>query len=171
MIQEEKPKMKRLWPFLILNVIVSAATVLIVLLIWNASHPLATVQGLDGTNSLTVNTIAAPTPTLPSMGEPLFTFENVIGAGDLDNEHIHILYLGSDPLDLRNWKIKDTHRHSYTFPDFVIYKNGAFDLYTRSGVNSTIELYMGQTDPLWQSGEVITLVDPDGNTRLTYTVP
>jgi len=168
MIQGEKPKMKRLWPFLVLNVIVSAATVLIVLLIWNASHPSAVIQG---TNSPAVNTIAAPTATLPSMDEPLFSIENVIGAGDLDNEHVHILYLGSDPLNLQNWKIEDKHHHSYKFPAFVIYKNGAFDLYTKSGVNSTIELYMSQTEPVWQSGETITLIDPDGSTRLVYTLP
>jgi hypothetical protein len=164
-------KMKRLWPFLILNVLVSAATVLIVLLIWNASHPSAVVPGLDGKSSPAAALPTTPPPTLPAISEPLFSIGNVFGAGDLDNEYIHFLYLGSDPLNLQNWKIKDTHQHSYTFPAFVIYKNGAFDLYTRSGANSTIELYMAQTNALWQSGETITLVDPDGNTRLTYQVP
>jgi hypothetical protein len=163
--------MKRLWPFLLVNVAVSATTVLIILLIWNASHPcLATSATYKPTGSAAGVSVTA-TATLPPLEEDLFKVDNVIGVGDVKNEHVHLVYLGSDPLDLQNWQIKDRHKHSYVFPAFVIYKDCAFDLYTGSGVNSTIELYMGQTQALWQSGETLTLVDPSGNTRLTYKIP
>jgi hypothetical protein len=101
----------------------------------------------------------------------LFEIQAVFGAGDLENEYIHFLYLGSEPLNLENWQVQDEHQHSYIFPAFVIYKNGAFDLYTKGGTDSTIELYMAQAAALWQSGETITLLDLAGNKRLTYQIP
>jgi len=163
--------MKRLWPFLLLNVVVSAATVIIVLLIWDAAHSVPKTAVLNGfsPNSTPVQSSSQAT-SLPA-DEKLFEIQNVVGAGDLENEHIHFLYLGSDPLNLENWQVRDVHNHRFTFPAFVIYKNGAFDLYTKAGINSTIELYMAQTAALWQSAETITLLDPAGNTRLTFRVP
>lgn len=165
MIQEGNSGMKRLWPFLLLNIIVSAATVLTVLSIWNAVHP-CTISA----KSLAAAAKATPTATLPPMDETLFKVEKVIGTGDLENEHIHFIYLGSEPLNLQNWQIHMSGEN-YIFPAFVIFKGGAFDLYSRSGVNTTLSLYMGQNTALWSSDSHVILLDPAGNKRLTYTVP
>ncbi|MHC1739570.1 MAG: lamin tail domain-containing protein [Anaerolineaceae bacterium] len=163
--------MKKLWPFLLLNVLVSATTVLIVLLIWNATHPSVQSPQSLGTPSV-FQSVQTSTPfPLPSLKTTLFEIQNVIGAGDLENEHIHFVYLGNDPLNLDHWQIKDEQNHKYTFPAFIIYKKGAFDLYTKAGQDSTIELYMAKTSPLWQSGETITFLDSAGNIRLTYAIP
>lgn len=163
--------MKRLWPFLLLNVVVSAATVIIVLLIWDAVHSPAQPSSLGGTSAMPTSSHSSSQATLPALSENLFKVQNVFGTGDLKNEYVHILYLGSNPLNLEGWQIRDEHDHRFTFPAFIIYKNGAFDLYTKAGVNSTIDLYMAQTGALWSSGEKITLLDPAGNTRLTYVIP
>jgi hypothetical protein len=160
--------MKRLWPFLLLNVVVSAVTVTIILLIWSAAH---STQPAASNNQLLAASTSAPQATLPALGKDLFKIQNVFGAGDLANEYIHFLYLGNEPLNLQNWQIRDEDHHSYSFPAFVIYKNGAFDLYTKAGNNSTIELYMAFTSALWQSGETITLLDSAGNTRLQFKIP
>lgn len=163
--------MKRLWPFLLLNVVVSATTVLVVLLIWSAAHSLPQTGDATGLPTAIASIPTMTQSTLPALGEQLFKIEAVFGAGDLQNEYIHFVYLGSSPLNLQNWQIQDEHQHSYTFPAFVIYKNGAFDVYTKSGYNSTIELYMAQTSAIWQSGETIKLLDSAGNIRLTYQIP
>ena len=163
--------MKRLWPFLLLNVVVSATTVLVVLLIWSAAHSLPRAGDAAGIPTTIASIPTMPQSTLPALGEQLFKIEAVFGAGDLQNEHIHFVYLGSSPLNLQNWQIQDEHQYSYSFPAFVIYKNGAFDVYTKSGFNSTIELYMAQTSAIWQSGETIKLLDSAGNIRLTYQIP
>jgi hypothetical protein len=160
--------MKRLWPFLVLNVIISAATVLIVLAIWSSSHPCVS-SATVGIASSGVTVTQAPTATLPPQGEPLFAVEAVIGAGDIQNEHIQIKYLGSEPLSLQGWQISDGKKHTYTFGNFVIYKNGAFDLYTRSGYATTIELYMGFSQALWENAGEFSLIDPSGATRLSYS--
>jgi Lamin Tail Domain len=163
--------MKRLWPFLLLNVVVSATTVVIVLLIWNASHSSSQLTDVNGTFVASTSLSAVSQATLPALNAKLFDIQAVFGAGDLENEYIHFLYLGSEPLNLENWQVQDEHQHKFIFPAFVIYKNGAFDLYTKGGTDSTIELYMAQAAALWQSGETITLLDPAGNKRLTYQIP
>lgn len=161
--------MKRLWPFLILNVAISAATVLIVLAIWSSAHPCVSSARVNAAVPGIVAT-QAPTATLPPQGESLFEIQAVIGAGDIQNEHIQIQYLGSEPLSLQGWQITDGKKHTYTFDNFVIYKKGAFDLYTRSGYDTTIELYMGFTQALWQDAQTITLLDSSGVTRLSYSL-
>lgn len=164
--------MKRLWPYLLLNIVVSAATMLVVLLIWNASHGSTAATNKTagyGTQNPTITT--APTQTLPSLDEKLFSIETVIGSGDLDNEYIHIVYLGDYPIDLHDWQVLSGTRTVFTFPAFLLYKGGAFDLYTKSGVDTAIDLYIGQTSPLWGSGGMVRIKDTQGNERLKYTIP
>jgi hypothetical protein len=171
MIYCEETTMKRLWPFLLLNVAVSAATVLIVLWVWSATHSQPLAQANGGNSSQAAMISAATQMSMPPMNAKLFEVQAIFGAGDLTNEYVHFLYLGSDPLDLENWQVRDEHGNSYTFPAFVIYKDGAFDLYTQAGTNSTIELYMAKTAALWKSGESLAVYDPAGNKRLIYPIP
>lgn len=164
--------MKRLWPYLLLNVAVSAVTMLIVLLIWDASHGNPAVEK-EQSMAVTVSPTITPMPTntLPAMDEELLSIGMVIGSGDLGNEYIHIVYLGGQPIDLQGWQVTDGNRVVFTFPAFMLYEGGAFDLYTKSGVNTAIGLYMNGGKALWSSGKVIKIKDPAGNTRLSYTVP
>jgi hypothetical protein len=164
-------KMKRLWPFLLLNIVVSAATVLIVLWIWSGTHPQISTSGNEGTLSIPAVAPTTPAATLPALNAKLFEIQNVIGSGDLQNEHAHFVYLGNDSLNLNGWQITDSHQFHYTFPNFVIYKNGAFDLYSKAGIDSTIELFMAQKQSVWVTGETLTLLDSAGNQRLTYPIP
>jgi len=163
--------MKKIWPYLLLNVIVSAATVLIVLLIWNAAHPQQTSSAGSVPGSGSNSAVALqPTATLPPLNAKLFEIKQVIGSGDLDNEYLQVLYLGSDSLNLQNWSVQAGRKTVYTFPAFILFKGGAFDLYTKAGSDSAIELYMGLSSPVWASGAEVTLRDPQGNIRLTYKV-
>lgn len=164
--------MKRLWPYLLLNVVVSAVTMLAVLLIWNATHRVPAFSGnTNGTVIPGSNATPAPTRTLPAKNEKLFEIESVVGTGDLNSEYAHIIYLGDDPLDLQGWKVLKDSQVIYTFPAFVIYKGGAFNLYTEAGSNTAIDLYIGRDSTLWQSGDVLRIKDPNGTERLNFRIP
>lgn len=164
--------MKRLWPYLLLNVAISALTMLAVLLIWNATHrtpafAASDEMAVDVTRDVTV----VPTRTLPAKSAELFEIGAVVGAGDLASEYVHIKYLGSEPLDLQGWQLFKGNQKVFTFPAFVIYKGGAFDLYTRAGSASAIDLYIGRSAALWSSSDMLYIKDPEGNERLRYRVP
>jgi hypothetical protein len=180
---------KRIVPYLILNILVSAATTLAVLWLWGSSQPskpdsvvvippppavdLTTVP--DGT--LSPNTAAgdqaAPKANapLPPSSQPIIEIQNVFGAGDLKTEVLRVKRVGEGEVWLTGWKLKDTHNHTFTFPELLLNKDGAVEIYTRSGSNSVIELHWGLDNPVWVTGEKATVFDSQGVLRAEYTIP
>lgn len=159
--------MKKLWSYLILNVIVSAVTVLVVLSIWNAAHPCVSTAPIKG-GAVAIST--TPSATLPPLDEPLFEVKALIGAGDLQNEHVNLVYLGSASLDMQGWTLWAGKTKLYTFPAFILFKGGGLDVYSKAGVDSAIELYMDSKTTFWGGGASLVLQDPQGNVRLEYEV-
>jgi LysM repeat protein len=95
----------------------------------------------------------------------------VIGTGDLASEHIFITRSGDGELSLAGWQLKDENGNVYTFPQLQLYKDGAVNVWTTSGVNTVVDLYWGVGSAVWSSGERVTLLDATGSVRATYTVP
>ncbi len=96
---------------------------------------------------------------------------SVVGAGVLDIEAVVIRYNGTDELSLANWQLKDDDGNTYIFPQLTLFPNGAVQVHTASGTDTVIDLYMGRRDPIWESGEVANLLDPQNNLRAIYRVP
>jgi|GEM_PF-646402 len=98
--------------------------------------------------------------------------DSVIGAGDLNTEHVVILNNLDGQLSLGGWQLEDNSGHMYTFPQLTLFsKGGSASLYTKAGTDNAAELYWGLPSPLWQSGMVVTLRDPQGTIQATYSVP
>ncbi len=244
---------KRLFYYLLINVAVSACTVLVVLTLWERSHPwlsgdslaarirpsstpppiVATYQAasvepsatptppviayevqagdtlgeialqfgasvgeimqlnrLENADSLAAGTVlyipAAFTET-PAPPEPVeatgttrpspvaagarVVIVNVFGAGDLATERVRIERRGEGDLALAGWRLQDEDENVYTFPLLTLYPGGAVDLYTGPGMDSVAALYWKLDQPVWETGEIVTLVDERGNVQATYTVP
>lgn len=167
---------KRLLFFLTLNVIVSAVTTVLVLIWWDRTHRAELPAMVDQpVVSAPVGTKAAAPPsaqvTLPPTTTPVMEIKNVFGAGDLQNEVVVLNRVGEGELSLANWKLTDDDGNSYLFPDLVLNKGSAVQLYSRAGSDSVIELYWGQNQAVWQTGEQVTLLDPLGNVRAMYIIP
>ncbi|MRR52762.1 MAG: lamin tail domain-containing protein [Rhodocyclaceae bacterium] len=96
--------------------------------------------------------------------------ENVFGVGDYENEVVEITRDSDADLVLTGWKLRDESGKEYTFPNLTL-KNGAIRVYTRSGTDSVIELFWGQKEAIWQAGELVTLVDPQGTLQASYRIP
>jgi len=160
-------------------VIVSAATTLAVLTIWDRAQSPGTplFSGLKPAISSTQPTQPSEgqspqsAATLPPVDTPVITIESVIGVGDLETETLVLKRVGEGELLLTGWKISNGRGDEFTFPDLVLNKNGSVRLYSRSGVNSVIELYWARTEAAWRSGDTASLTDPEGNLRASITVP
>ncbi|MHC1782667.1 MAG: lamin tail domain-containing protein [Anaerolineaceae bacterium] len=170
---------KRLLFFLILNVIVSAGTTVAVMSWWERAHldSRATIvssthtAGQEDATAKPAGT-AVPTPTpLPPNDIPLIRIENVFGVSDLQNEVVLLKRIGDGELWLTGWRLEDESGQKYIFPDLLLNKDGAIQVFTRPGVDSVIELHWGMKAAVWQPGELVTLVDPLGNVRATYRIP
>jgi LysM repeat protein len=102
----------------------------------------------------------------------LVMISSVIGAGDLETEHVVIQSNNNGEISLAGWKLEDGANNVYSFPDFKFFSKGqGINLYTKAGADTVSDLFWGQSVPIWQSGMQVILRDPQGNTQATYRIP
>lgn len=188
---------KRLFFYLFLNAVVSAVTTLTVISIWDRTHkpaiqpvvqPVAQLAAQKTREAEVQSPVLAATPASSdpapsaqvSASEPAPTnapvsgsmqIENIFGVGDLNTEVILLKHTGSGELWLTGWKLEDEDNHRYVFPQLMLNKDGAIKLYTKPGTNTVIELHWGIKEPVWKSGELVTLLDQNGTAQATYRIP
>lgn len=171
---------KRILPFLLVNIVLSAATTLAVLAIWDRNRPAtpaistggvpeAPLPGLAGEGN--PNPVFNPDATLPPLDVPVIIIETVIGAGDLQSEAVVLKRTGEGELLLTGWKLTNERGAEFTFPNLVLNRNGSVRLYSRSGTDSVIELFWGRGESAWRSSDTVSLYDTQGNLRASYTIP
>jgi hypothetical protein len=88
----------------------------------------------------------------------------------LSSERVTIVNLGG-VVDLAGWSLVDVEGNTYIFPALTLFQGGAVTVHTALGNNTVIDLYWGQTAAMWQSGELATLKDPQGQVHTTFTTP
>jgi len=100
--------------------------------------------------------------------------DSVIGAGDLDSEHVLLKHIGEGDLSLVGWQLEDNNGNRFIFPkvpEVTLVNQGAINLYTKNGISTVVDLYWGKASPVWSSGDTLTLKDPEGKVRDTYVIP
>ena len=107
----------------------------------------------------------------PANVEPQVFIVNIFGAGDLATERVRFERRGERDLSLASWQLRDEDGNIYTFPQLTLYPGGAVDLYSRVGIDDVAALYWGLDQPIWEAGEIVTLVNEQGNIQATFTVP
>ncbi len=161
---------KRLLPYLLLNILVSAAATYGVLTWWNLNHAPVIVPGLAQPSPATPLPTVSSSSLLP-LGVPVIEIGEVTAAGNLSNEAVLLRRVGEGELRLNGWRLDDNAGHRFTFPDIVLYKGGAVRVFTRAGSNAVNELYWGQDRAVWAAGRTVTLYDETGNSRAALTIP
>ena len=96
---------------------------------------------------------------------------NLVGAGDLESEHLIIQSELEGVLDLTGWQLDDGAGKVYWFPSVKLFSKGEeISLYSKAGANTASELYWGESEALWQPGKTVNLRDPQGNLHSTFVV-
>ena len=172
---------KRLIAYLFLNIIVSAATTLSVLWLWNQAHPTpifpqvqvsptGVASLLTKTPNQTSQPVATVAPPLP-LNQTVISIDNIFGVGDLANEYVLIKSMTDQNLILTNWRLEDNAGDAYVFPELTLNQAGAVQVHTMAGVNTVIDLYWGRDAPVWKQGMIAVLRDSQGIERASYTIP
>ena len=173
----------RVLAFLILNIIVSAATTLLVISAWNRAHPVPadvtvpTSAVSVQTATPSINNALTPLPTSVTGTTPLspsqaqVVIDSVLAPGDLANETVLLKSQGNGSLLMTNWRLQDDHGDVFTFPELTLNKDGAIQVHTSAGTNTVIDLYWGRDTPAWQHGQTVSLLDDQGKVRATYKIP
>lgn len=178
-------KRSNLFLYLLLNVIVSAATTLGVLYTWDrvrkatlpaelTNLPTAAAAAAQDSHASSTPGAVQPTDTLPPLDQPIIDFVSVVGAGNLDQEVIVLKRAGGGNLDLSGWKISGEHNNTYTFPSqpaLILYQDGAIQVFTKTGADTATEVYWNRDQAAWSSGEQLHIYDSQGNERAAYRVP
>lgn len=112
---------------------------------------------------------ATATPEPESSGAGVI-ISAVYDAGDLQNESIRLFNTGGI-VRMEGWTIDDGEGRIFTFPDFTFYSTGAVNLHTRSGVDTSIDLFWGLDEAIWEPGKVVTLKNADGDVISTFPIP
>ena len=118
-------------------------------------------------------TIPAGTPNTPLPPEqiPQLEIPVVVGAGNLEDERVVIKLEGEGELYLENWQLEDEDGSVYVFPQLTLFKGGAVSVFTKAGVDSVVKLHWGLGETVWDVGEIVSLIDPQGEVQTTYRVP
>jgi hypothetical protein len=161
---------RRLILYLLLNVFISACVTGAILFWYDRNYRSTSVSVVQPAVPSVNQSVSAGTTLSPQENIPV-EIVSVIGAGTLSAEWVVVSYKGEDQINLANWELRDQDRHVFVFPQLILHTDGAVQIHTTSGTNTVIDLYWGQSDPVWQSGEEAQLYDPSGNLRAKYKVP
>lgn len=109
---------------------------------------------------------------IPAHPKGSVVIDGVIGVGDLQTERVLLKHRGEGELSMDGWRLQDGDGNEYVFPQaLILYKGGAVNVYTKAGVNTVVDLFWGLPQPVWKSGETVTLRDGQGNSQAQFTVP
>ncbi len=120
------------------------------------------------------NVLPTPIPTEPVVGgnDVVVEITAVIAPGQLEDEAVQIRNTGADPVALLGWKLADRGGRFYKFGQATLFGNSVNVLiHSKAGQNSPTDFYWGLTEPVWESGELVTLLDAEDNIVATFTVP
>jgi hypothetical protein len=158
---------RKLTYYLLLNVFVSACVTTAILYWYDRNY-----RAVSLPQALVAPTASVEGPTTPeSVPEGVVQIVSVIGAGNLEVEGVVVKYTGVGELDLTGWHLKDAAGHAFTFPPFKLFKDGAVQVHTGGGTNTAIDLFWGQRQAAWQSGQEVLLTMPEGDVQDSYPVP
>src|SRR6185295_9593706 len=162
---------RRLLLYLLLNVFVSVCVTSAILFWYDRNYRSVSASAVQPAAPSVNQEVLAPQATLNPQVDIPVEIVSVIGAGTLNAEWVVVSYKGEDQLNLARWELRDEDRHVFVFPQLVLHTNGAVQIHTASGTNTVIDLYWGESEPVWGSGEEAKLFDPNGNQRAVYKVP
>jgi HKD family nuclease len=113
-----------------------------------------------------------PVPTeTPKPADIQITYIEFNPAGDdVQGEYVRIENQGGEGQALTNWSLRDEANHVFTFPSFSLGAGAVVQVWTKSGSNTTTDLYWGSGSAIWNNtGDTAYLQDQDANLVDTYT--
>ena len=125
------------------------------------------------TETAVPNQLPTPIATEPlPTGDVVIEISQVIGVGDLAQEAVQIRNVGSNPTALLDWKIADQSGNFYTFGQITLFGDGAgILLHSEVGQDGATEMYWGMSEPVWESGEKVTLLNAQDVIVATFDIP
>jgi LysM repeat protein len=140
--------------------------------IFSGQRLIIPVKGGTITNTSSMTTPMATTgeniTTLAPQGIRVGALET---PGNLLSEAVSIVNDSNIAFNLQGWRLEREGGPAYTFGDVAVFPGGNIWVHSRDGTNTSVALYWNQPNPIWQSGAVARLVNPEGSVVASYIVP
>jgi LysM repeat protein len=114
---------------------------------------------------------AQPTATpVPSAGGAGLQLSVVANPGNLANESISLVNGGDLAVNLQGWRLEREGGPVYSFGSVPLLPGGGIIFHSRTGTDSSVELFWNQTQPVWTTGARARLLNPQGAEVAALTV-
>lgn len=160
--------------YIVVNIIVSAATMLGVLFFWDSRQPEAIecVPTIVPTTQAIEEAIVEPTiASIPPLEQEVIRIDVIYGAGYLQDELVVLQRVGTSDLPIYGWYLEDEEGNRFNFPALTLKPGATLEIYSRSGDSTVLELFWGAGRSVWDVGETARVYDPQGNLRAEYLIP
>jgi hypothetical protein len=143
-----------------------------------SKYPTATPT-ITLTPTVTLTPTRTPTPTKTPTRTPTATTAPGVYILDIVykpsvalNEYVEIKNTSSKDVDMKNWTIKPEKAGTgikYVFPSFTLKAGKIVNVWTKSGTDTSTDLYWGLSSPTWNDNhDCGFLKDSDGAPQSTY---
>lgn len=142
----------------------------------------STSSAAGAATAIVVDT-AAPLPTTAAPAEVTATvastptaaggvqIQTVDAAGNLLSEAVLLVNNSNTAYNLQGWRLERQNGPAYTFGNVQLFPGSSVWVHSVAGTDTTIALYWEQNAPVWQSGAVARLLNPQGEAVTTFVVP
>lgn len=111
--------------------------------------------------------VATPTPIIQGV-----QIAAVSSPGDLPNEQVVVVNDSNTPYSLQGWQLARADGAGYTFrSDTPLFPGSSVRIHSGGGSDTTIDLYWGLAEPVWQPGGEAQLINAQGDIVHRFTVP
>lgn len=121
----------------------------------------------NGSANLAGGSAPAVAPTPVSDGMEL----RVEQPGNLAQEQAQVINDSNTALNLQGWTLSREGGPIFTFGNLPIFPGGSVRVHSGNGEANSVALYWAQTAPVWSSGAVARLRNPEGTVVASVTVP
>ena len=170
---------KKLFFIIVLNIIVSLVTILGAYFILEKTQ-LKEILCETGNTSSETSSADGEEASEEGAENLLIEIVEVGGIGNLATEYVKLLRPDSDPGDtvsLQGWRLADEKENDFIIleqsglPSLELHGGGAVRIFSKEGTSSPIDLYLGLSEPIWEPGETVSLIDLNGIVHDTYQIP
>ncbi|MEE4194503.1 MAG: lamin tail domain-containing protein, partial [Anaerolineae bacterium] len=160
--------------YILVNILISAATMLGVLFFWEARQPepIDCVPTIAPEVQTVVQATALPTiASIPPLEQEVIRIEVIYGAEYLQDERVVLQRVGTSDLPMYGWYLEDEDGNRFQFPGITLKPGAELQIYSRSGDSTVLALFWGASRSIWSVGETARVYDPQGNLRAEYMIP
>lgn len=90
--------------------------------------------------------------------------------GSFDSEVVLVVNESDAAFNLQGWTLGRDGGPIYTFGNLPIFPGGSVRIHSKTGTDTSVDLFWGQQGPIWSAGSVAQLVNVQGELVHTFTV-